>query len=676
MTRVLLLMLGAWACVQAPGQGAAHTTARLPFTYILDGGPGRLSDEDFVGAVALGPPWLQHMQNGSIVHSYWGDHAARDRARLRDAGEHAPAPDYPTMYRERIARSRKLIASMRQAGCKTVVCYICIMTIGGDPEKRTGYWEFYDHWDDLAGFGIGPKPGADPEQWNQRKPDGSPHHFYRKLHPPYRPMFRYSQCLNNPHWQQYIRWVVKMNARAGYDGNFVDNANSHRCHCDRCQALFRAYLSRKYSADEMAALFGDDVKLTDSTATLAGVETWRFWAETVKRFLAMIRQAGAEERGRWYVFPNGLRGRARSAVTSFHDCDLAMDENSVGACGTHPGSVFEHVIAGIGVRRINDNIFCFRHTYAANGRVRAALLTRPGYPRVDRAFMMNPDVAALGLAEAAAFSGGGGFLHRPAVGRYENLAPVRNAFNAFFESHRGLYEGYVPDGQVALACFGEQQFYGHSAHISQANALLHALMQRHLLVDVATERTWSREGLGRYRALVIPGVRYMSDAEQQTALEFAGEGRLIVTHDTGKFDLQMREHKRDLFAAYRMRPRAAELAALLEAEHLAEPVLEAKPENAHLRAAAYADRPDAPARLTLHVVDYAVALGLDAAPARPVTRVAVRLPLPAGRAAAGVTLASPWGDDAALPVRTRRGAAEFVIPSMRIYCVCSVELSG
>lgn len=654
---------------------AQERRTRLPLTYVLDGGPGRLSDNEFLKAVALGPPLLQHMQNGSCVHSYWGDFDARNRALLRAQGKQVPSPGYVRMYRDRMARLQKLIGGMREAGAKTIVSYICIMTIGGDPEKRTGYWELYDHWDDLRELGIGPKPPTDPTEWGQRKADGKPWHFYRKEHPPYSPMFRYSQCLNNPYWQQYVKWITRMNARCGYDGNFVDNANSHRCHCAICQRLFRDFLSRKYSTKEQGELFGQDVKLSESFETLAGVESWRFWAETVKRFLAMIREAGATERGSWFVYPNGLRGRPRSAVTTFNDCDLAMDEYSVGEFGSHPGLIAEEIIAGIKVTHVNDNIFCHRHTYAANGRVRAALLTRAGYPRQRPEYMMNPDVAALGLAEAAAFSGGGAFLHRPATSR-PDLAEVRKTYNEFFLSHRELYEGYIPYGQVALACFAEQQFYGDRQHVSQAQVLLRALMRRHVLVNLLTERKWDAALLDHYQALIIPGVRYLSGPQVATALALAKSRRLMAAGEVGTFDLQMRRRQEDAFAPHRVSPRASGLYRLLTEANLAQPVLEGTAQTDHLRVAAYTDSRTNPTRFMLHVINYAVPLGRKAPPARQIERIRVQLPLPPGRRATSVVLAAPGRADQSLAVETRDALAVFAIPSIRIYSVCHVALAA
>jgi len=424
----------------------------------------------------------------------------------------------------------------------------------------------------------------------------------------------------------------------------------------------------------MRALFGDSPKLDYASRELIGAETLRFYALTVKKFLAGIRQAGASVHGSWFVYPNGLRGRQRSAVTAFHDCDLAMDEYSVGEFGSNPGMVLDEVIAGIGVWHINDNIFCFRHTLAANGRVRAGLLTRAGYPRYNPAYAMNVDSAALGCAEAAAFSGGGAFMHRPAT-RAPDLAAVRKTYNAFFASHRGLYEGYVPYGHIALACFGEQQFYREHRHISRARLLLQSLMQRHLLVDVFTERNWSEKLLGHYRALIVPDIRYMAKGQIDIALNFAKQGKLLVTGDAAKCDLQMRERKTDPFAAHRAPKAATALVKQLITDSLAQPVLEPKPAVEHVRVAAFADQRIKPNRVVLHLVDYNVPLGVKAAPAKAIADVNVSLPLPAGAHVSRVVLSRPSEADATLAANATAGAAKFAVPSMRIYAACLVELA-
>jgi hypothetical protein len=95
----------------------------------------------------------------------------------------------------------------------------------------------------------------------------------------------------------------------------------------------------------------------------------------------------------------------------------------------------------------------------------------------------------------------------------------------------------------------------------------------------------------------------------------------------------------------------------------------------HLRAAAYVDERERPQRITLHLVNYGVPLGLNAPAAQRVGNVRVGLPLPPGLRADGVTLASPDEEDRSLQADTKDGVVRWVIPSLRVYAVCDIRLA-
>jgi len=57
------------------------------------------------------------------------------------------------------------------------------MTLNGDPNRRSGFWEFYDHWDSYRSLGLAPRPQADPWEWMQRSPDGRLHQYYKYGYP-------------------------------------------------------------------------------------------------------------------------------------------------------------------------------------------------------------------------------------------------------------------------------------------------------------------------------------------------------------------------------------------------------------------------------------------------------------------------------------------------------------
>jgi hypothetical protein len=80
----------------------------------------------------------------------------------------------PDELREKMKALKHFTGEMHRVGVKLVMPYICTKTIGGDHSKRTGLWEFYDHWNEYRALGLGPRPQTDPRQWLQTTPDGKP----------------------------------------------------------------------------------------------------------------------------------------------------------------------------------------------------------------------------------------------------------------------------------------------------------------------------------------------------------------------------------------------------------------------------------------------------------------------------------------------------------------------
>ncbi|MEW6357174.1 MAG: hypothetical protein AB1696_12670 [Planctomycetota bacterium] len=645
----------------------------VPFTYILDYGGDHLNNPEYIEQVRKGPPHIMHLGTDTPSHSYFGAAFKWERLRAQLKGEAVPKPDYAAEYRDRVVALTKLAKDLHEAGCKLVTPYVCMMTYGGDHEKRTGFWEMFDHWDIYQEFGIGPRPPTDPFEWNQKLFDGKPKYFYTHDHPPYKPMFRYSACINHPSWKQYMFWVIRETARCGFDGVFVDNGNSLRCYCDGCQKLFGEYLAKKYGPATAKELFGNNPKLGQSGDGLRWAETGMFWDESMHRFYTEIRREGEKVRGSFFVFPNGLHRRPQVALIADRDCDLVMDENSVGTCGTHPGSAREEIIDGIGVTHINTNIFAHRHAAACSQRVRSALLTRPGYPKSLPELMMNADVGALGLAEAAAFSGGGTFLHRPSKDD-PFLAQVRDDYNRFFDSRRDLHEGYFNYGQVAVACFATQRYYNDKDQARIAGFILEGLMKRHVLADPVTEAIFRPEILVKYRVLIMPEIEYLSDDEVNVVRAYLNAGgRVMASGNVGKYDLLMREHAELPFEQYAVSRVADEIVKTTMTYQPVE-VVPDKAEFAPIRMACYTNFREKPERIVLHLVNYGVRLGKDALPAAEIKEIPVSVPLPRETRVTSVRYSRPGQEDVTLPVTVEKDVVRFTVPSLRIYGVCSFQV--
>ena len=223
----------------------------LPATYIIDYRTNHLTDPGFVPQVAEAPPSLLHLGHDVPFTAHWGPRAlplpVKDLSRYRLLSP-----------QETSARTQAIEAMVRRlhgAGVEIIFPYINSQQMGGDIEKRLGFWKFYDHWDEYLSFGLPPRPKADPTEWLQRDPNGRILFNNPAAYPGYAPQFFYSPCPNNENWRIWLRFVVGAIARAGFDGVFVDDNIIH-CYCRYCREGFKRYLRLRYTSSELRSGFG------------------------------------------------------------------------------------------------------------------------------------------------------------------------------------------------------------------------------------------------------------------------------------------------------------------------------------------------------------------------------------------------------------------------------------
>lgn len=680
-TVILVAALVALGALAAPDPlvpvSDEYVTTSPAYTYILDRGPvlteeGEV-DQAYIDLLAAGPPSL--LENGDITpgHPYFGP--VCDLAAIR-AGEEVPVEEFVRRYAAKRAGIERYCDAAREAGCDRVIAYICMMTTGGDPEARTGFWALWDNWEAFEQFSIPPRPELDPINWQQRQPDGSPVIAYRRDHPPYAPMFRWTNCINNPAWRTYQQWVTEEAARIGIDGFFVDNAGTQHCYCEHCRAGFEEWIRSRYTDAEIAELFGGDLSMAPDWrggTDLRTAETLLFWRDSIHRFLGDLREWGSAIHGSFFVFPNGLHGRPFHIATSFRDCDLAMDENSTGGFGTHPGQVTQHIVAGMYDQHVNDNMLAYKYATGAGFRCRTNLLCRAGYPQSNYAELgPNANVGSLGIAEASAFGGGGCYLHRGPRGG-EWLIPVRERWNAFFDRCVPDLTGKHPWGQVAIFAPVAPSYFNDRNTYAGADNTLYTLLERKILADLVLENTFSAERLSRYRAVVVPYVPIMSDAQMQTLIDYARDGgTLILIGDrVASRDRFGRERDpadlRALEAAAALHTPGSVHPALAEGAPLADLPIGARNVGPLVRMAAYVDDTEAPTELLLHMVNYDVQLGMDYDEVGVVEDLALTVPLPDGTVAGGAILKRPDGDDLPVAVSSERGFARLTVPELTVY---------
>ena len=510
-----------------------HTT--LPFTYVLDYGPNHLGNPDYIPAVSTAPPTLLHLGKDVAFNHGWGPVKALGGENQAYGKGDDVARISPQEVAERIEGLRHMVDGLHAGGVRWVMPYVCAMTINGNTDERTGFWDFYDHWDTYRVLGLGPRPD-DPANWLQRNADGTLKQYYR-YQGDYYPRFdppnhRYAACWNTEGWRTWLCEVIRFAAKCGYDGAFVDNGCSSRCQCGRCLAAFRQHLKTAYSPSQRQALFGnmdpDQVTFDVEPNSPLDAAVHRFWCETTSDLMATLKQVASEERGREFaIFPNG--GRPSFIQRALCDADFVMFEKSHGTYGTHPGMVFSPVFDGVKLRAYNDNILEYKFVQCLRKRVKPIILSRPGYPQSHPWLRMNANAARLGMAECGALSGGGGFLLRP---RFDIYHDASNDYREFFELHPDLFAGMDSYAPIAVLACPEQDWLGHRAHMSAVRAVTGVLSEAHVLFDYVSEARLTADVLARYDAVVVTDLRYVGQ-EQLAAIEHyvRDGGKLLFTED-------------------------------------------------------------------------------------------------------------------------------------------------
>ncbi|NOZ19720.1 MAG: hypothetical protein GXP25_01390 [Planctomycetes bacterium] len=695
IARGLLVALALPLATAAVAQEQCLTSP--PFTYVLDYGAQHINSSKYIEHYAPFPPTYLHLGKDVPFTHNWGPIQALG-GKNQAYGKKKPyaKEDYirrlsPDEVKQRIADLTKLAKDLHGIGVKWITPYICSMTIGGHAERRTGFWEFYDHWDEYKQFGLGNRPPTDPIQWMQRNPDGSLKFFYTfkgDFYPPYEPNIRYAACHNNPGWRTWLEKVTENIAKCGMDGVFVDNAGSLRCYCPICKKKWREWISKRYTDAERKELFGSTEPEMGNRREpgLLWAETRRFWNSCIAEHMAAIKKAGERISGKpFIVFPNGGERRPENIMQAFPDTDFIMFERSVGPHGTHPGMVLWKVTDELTMKKYNDNIFENKFVQCLRRRVRPMMLTRPGYHvsrEVRKMLEMTPSSAALGTAETAAFGGGGGFLIRPK--EVECLAVVKT-YRDFFEQRPDLYDGLDSFAEVGLAVFPEEKYFGNSGHLTQVRKATQHLLDGHILFDYVIHDQFNADNLKKYKAVIVIDADHLSDACVAALREYvASGGKAIVIGKPPEYDDKGRKretpafkdliHSGKVLHMKRLPKYGAHLANAIEkvtGQDLSLFESKQSPTLAKVRVNAF--RKPGANRLVLHFLNYNVPLGVDAKEPELIGPIKVAMRLPEGMKDVTVTCCAPQGETAELKGTQEDHVLRFALPELRIYKVVEIK---
>lgn len=298
--RVAVASLAVLAACALVASAQPEWKTSVPFTYLIDYSQGHVDNPEYLKKIAEAPPTLMHVGEDVVFSSvlgtkgvYGGPQGTRTKLITADEAQ------------VKLAELQQYTAAMHRAGVKWIIPYINNLAVLGDHKRRTGFWEFFDHWDRFRDFGFGPRAPEDivtAQMFSE-----FPHPERLKDNDPNYPYKRYEMCVNNPIWRNYLLAVTLNIARTGMDGVFADEMIL-RDYCPYDQAKFRDYVGRKYDAAERRQRFGqgnlESLRLGYPGEGALWHETQAFWSWSLGEFLKEVRDAGRKVKPDFFVMAN------------------------------------------------------------------------------------------------------------------------------------------------------------------------------------------------------------------------------------------------------------------------------------------------------------------------------------------------------------------------------------
>lgn len=660
--------------IAAPALATREPTA-APVYYLIDYGREHLDNPEYVEWVRELPPDLLHFgKDVPMTHIYGPIAAVGGENQAHGRNREDIRRLTPDEVQARIESLQRMNAALHEAGAKMVMPYTSSITFAGEPDTREGFFDFWDHWDDYARFGIGPRSADPPENWPAIKADGSLHTFGKLLQPEYfAGLYRYVACIENPAWRDWLVQVHRLVAMAGYDGAFPDNTSPINCYGPHCQAGFRRYLADKFTAAERAELFETTdvakLEIPKEKGSLLWVEAQRFWRTSLAEHVHAMRDGGRQINPDFKLFPN-LGGPIPIAEYLVGHADYFMAEGG-GPGPQGAGCVVKPIIGDIVVRDVVDNILDYRYYADIPGDARPMLL------KLGR----TPSARKLCLAEAAAFGSGAYNGVRP------SSRDTQRDYIEFLRDNKSLYEGKVSAARVAMPFYPMRMFYPDPGHYGAAFTMKDRLGSLQIPFDFFSEGGLELDVLRSYDAFITPDLKYVSDDHLGIIREYVdGGGMLITVGEFATHDELCRERatpgwlpepgksvacgegtivrfavnptRTDLLTTFGP---AGEMRLVVEEDRMNRPML---------RVMAYRDEGE----VIVHLLNYSCPVEAGYGENVPERDVTVRVPLADGQSVASVTCHDPEAEPAEVDFEVRDGACWFTVPEVSVYVVCRVEV--
>lgn len=338
----------------------------------------------------------------------------------------------------------------------------------------------------------------------------------------------------------------------GFDMLGFDNAacsvEPAACQCDVCRRKFRLFLNRKYDLRTPAGRKAAWDRFALPSFACVEPPNWHRWAQPINLFeiddpmiqewvdfkCACLRESIAE-------LSNCAR-RLKPDIVVEWNCYSAFGDNGPFWVGVDTHRNMAHVDA---VYNEMDPFAGITADGVITGMVPAFKLFR-GYGRFMLAncnyHAKSEGELCLSVAENLAFNAGhvgmlpGGYTHAAVDA---GKRPLLKRYIDFAAEHRDLYRGPTSAAEIAvIESFETLAFDRIGAHQSRA-AVCQTLLAGNADFDVLTlDRL---DEAARYRLLVLPNVRLLSDAHVARLLDYVrAGGRLLLTEETALCDAGFR----------------------------------------------------------------------------------------------------------------------------------------
>ena len=344
----------------------------------------------------------------------------------------------------------------------------------------------------------------------------------------------YSGHYRNEYANEFVSFVMKHYAVDG----IWHNAPGYRgiCYCARCEAAYKS--------------FGGKAIPVINSATAAELDQYMRWkAQGADQYMARIRQT---------VKSFGEDKAYTAEVFSIYDVGQRIDS------GIDLNNARNHfdILVSVAFLTENDEIIHYEDLNYGSTIIkflksmapeREAVVMYGGNGTSHRLVIDPPVDLKIWLWEI--LSAGGRFWNC----YFTNVPTVthdrRNAFNEseayhFVKENEKLLEQHVPVANIGIYYSRSTRlFYRGKTEEGDAfgtaiRGVEKVLMENHIPHDFILDDQVSKEGLQKYRLIILPDVRCMSEKEMGLLKDFVRDGgHLLATYTTSLYDIDGKERK-------------------------------------------------------------------------------------------------------------------------------------